>query len=157
MLDLPDGEVSSAGPSADGALSDAIAFSRAVEAGTVWVTWGGDPHADHQAASRLADRLCARVPKLVRRDYAVWGRFRNAGSSVRSHDLLPFDAPCHRPAKRHAMDAYRSQLTEMIADDPSGFVMPPTLVEHFASTPELFLCHGRRSREDREANSAVPA
>ena len=139
MLDLPDGRVPWHGPDADHALESALELARNVDARTVWTTWAGDPHADHGAASALADRLCETERFALRRDYAVWGRFREAGENVPESAVLAFDAPAHRPAKRAAMRAYRSQLTPMIADDPEGFVMPPALVEHFAETPEIFL------------------
>ena len=140
-LDEPDGAVPHSPPGSDGAFQAARAFARDLRAATLWVTWGGDPHIDHAAAAALADRLVARWggPPPTRRDYAVWGRFGAAGVRVDTGDLVAFDAPIHRPAKRAAMAAYRSQLTPMVSDDPNGFVMPPALVEHFAEAPELFV------------------
>ena len=152
MLDLPDGAVPHDAGGQHGAIGEALDLAGEVGAGALWCTWGGDPHIDHLAASRLADRVAARRGGgLVRRDYAVWGRFRGAASGVAPDRVLPFDAPEHRAAKRAAMDAYASQLTPMIADDPDGFVMPPVLVEHFAESPEVFLVPASRAPVSRTA------
>ena len=143
LLDLPDGAVRSDAAGSDGALDAARAMAEALDARTLWVTWGGDPHADHGAAATLADRLCGQRRFARRLDYAVWGRFGSAGRALDEEPggarAIRFDAPRHRCAKRRAMDAYRSQLTPMIEDDPDGFVMPAALVEHFAEAPEVFV------------------
>ena len=137
-LDLPDGSVPHDAAGLDGALRAALELADEVDAGALWTTWGGDPHADHLAASRLAALIEGERP-LRRRDYAVWGRFRGAGRMVDPARVLPFAADAHRAAKREAIGAYASQLTPLIADDPEGFVMPPVLVEHFADAAEIFL------------------
>lgn len=140
-LDLPDGAVPRSRKGLIEATGTASALAREVDARTVWTTWRDDPHVDHVSASALADLVpsvwSGRPP--LRRDYAVWGRFGDAGRSVPPDRVLPFDAPAHRPAKRAAMAAHASQLTPMIEDDPDGFIMPQTLVEHFAAAPEIFL------------------
>ena len=140
-LDLPDGSVPHGADGLRDAAAEARDLAHEIAASALWCTWSGDPHADHLAASHLADMVGADwhgAPPL-RRDYAVWGRFRDAGSDVAADRVLPFEAPRHRAAKRAAMDAYASQLTPLIADDPTGFVMPRALVDHFASEPEVFL------------------
>lgn len=138
LLDLPDGAVNATGNAAREAIRRAEDFADELNARTLWVTWAGDPHVDHQAASSLADQLVSNR-KALRCDYAVWGRFGAAGARLGDERIVRFDAPAHRTAKRAAMIAYRSQLTPMIVDDPEGFVMPPALVEHFAATPEIFV------------------
>ena len=148
MLDLPDGSVPHDGdhddlraPLADARVA-ALELARSVNAGTVWVTWSGDPHSDHVAAALLADGILRRWgggEQPLRLDYAVWGRFGAAGREVSPARVLAFRSDPHLPAKRAAMRAYASQLTPMIDDDPDGFVMPPALVEHFAAAPEIFL------------------
>lgn len=140
-LDLPDGAVPHDEAALAAALANALDLATEVDADALWCTWEGDPHTDHLAASRLADLIerSWNGRPLLRRDYAIWGRFRDNGRGVAPKRALPFDAPAHREAKREAMAAYASQLTPMIEDDPEGFVMPPVLVEHFAASPELFL------------------
>ena len=144
-LDLPDGAVPHTINGLSGALRAALELADEVSAGALWTTWGGDPHIDHLAASRLAD-LIGRERPLLRRDYAVWGRFRDAARGLDPSRVMPFAADDHLAAKRGAVAAYASQLTPLIADDPEGFVMPPVLVEHFAGAPEIFLVPEGASR-----------
>ena len=93
------------------------------------------------AAAEIADRLTdpAHGRTWHRYDYAVWGRFGEAGSTVPAHRVRRFGAAPWQSRKRAAMACYRSQLTRLIDDDPDGFVMPPALVEHFASHDEIFV------------------
>lgn len=139
-LDLADAAV----PHGEAGLSPVAAslcdMVLATRIDTVWATWRGDPHTDHVAAARLADllvRRCAEAGRaLTRRDYAVWGRF---GDAPPASPVLAF-APGHwQAAKADAMEAYASQLTQLVRDDPDGFTMPPALTRHFAEAPEVFV------------------
>lgn len=104
------------------------------EADTIWSTWEQDPHCDHRTAAVLAGMVADRTHAALW-SFAIWGRFRER--PVPDRLGLFFDSRFHR-AKRAAMDAYASQLGELIDDDPAGFVMPPELFEHFATHPEIF-------------------
>lgn len=111
-------------------------FARDCGVSVIWSTWQGDPHCDHVTASALAERLAARlgVPSW---SFAVWGRFGER--AVEGLEPRQFEAGDHRDAKRLAVGSYRSQTTDLIADDPAGFVMPAALIDHFIESPELFL------------------
>lgn len=146
-LHLPDGGVPTAGPNAERAVGAIATIARLASVRTIWCTWRGDPHCDHAAAAALSDRVEEAMSgrsshSVLRRDYAVWGRF---GAVLPGEDrLLVLPPGAHAAAKAEAMDRYRSQLTPMIDDDPDGFVMPPKLVRHFAIAPELFIDERRR-------------
>lgn len=140
VLDLPDGAVPHE-PARLEAVADRLA-ERAIadDVGSLWCTWRGDPHCDHEAAAILGDlveaRLHARSREIVRCEYAVWGRF---GERVCPRDVIAVPPGALREAKAHAMAAYASQLTPLIDDDPDGFMMPPALTAHFAAAPEVFV------------------
>lgn len=141
-LELADTAVAAGAEQAVAALT---AHARS-DTGTIWCTWGRDPHADHEAAARIADAVAAALARdrtVTRFDYAVWGRFGAAGAGTDPARVRPFRPGPYAAAKRAAMAHYRSQLTGMIDDDPDGFVMPPALVAHFADAPELFLAPPR--------------
>lgn len=112
----------------------------------IWCTWGGDEHKDHVAAARLADLveadLAGHGTRPLRRDYPIWGRFRDA---LPEEEILTFPLGEWQRAKAHAMVAYTSQLTHMVRDVPDGFVVPPAFTAHFATAPEIFLAPERRS------------
>ena len=86
----------------------------------------GDP----VLARMLADRTGANLWS-----FPVWGRF---GERPVPENLRVFSDGLHRDAKRRAMQAYASQMTNLIEDDPDGFVMPSALFDHFATHPEIF-------------------
>lgn len=102
---------------------------------TIWSTWARDPHCDHRTAGIIALMLAERIDASLW-SFAVWGRF---GERPVPADLRRFHDNTHAAAKRAAIAAHASQTTAMIDDDPAGFVMPPALVEHFATHPEIFV------------------
>jgi LmbE family N-acetylglucosaminyl deacetylase len=111
-------------------------FARQRGTSIIWSTWQEDPHCDHETAAALAGRL-ADLLDLPMWSFAVWGRFGDrAVTGLTPHRFDPGD---QLDAKRRAVAAYQSQTTNLIADDPTGFVMPPALVDHFINAPELFL------------------
>ncbi|WBY16369.1 PIG-L family deacetylase [Erythrobacteraceae bacterium WH01K] len=103
-------------------------------ADSIWSTWVEDPHCDHRTAAIVA-RMLSDLSDAALWSFSVWGRFGER--PVPDRLCLFFDSRFHR-AKRDAMDAYDSQMTTLIDDDPAGFTMPPALFEHFASHPEIF-------------------
>nr|WP_269060217.1 PIG-L family deacetylase [Citromicrobium bathyomarinum] len=129
---LPDGRTTDR--SAAQVINRLLEHRCVANADTIWSTWVHDPHCDHRTAAVLS-RMLADRSEAALWSFAVWGRF---GERPVPEGLgLFFDSRFHRP-KRDAMDAYASQMTPLINDDPGGFTMPPALFEHFATHPEVF-------------------
>jgi len=130
----PDG---ASGPSAadERLFQAALGAARSHGTRAVWSTWEGDPHCDHEAAAKLAARL-ARELGAAHWSFPVWGRF---GKRPVPHPLRLFAKRRFASAKRAAMAAHASQMTDLIGDDPHGFVMPPALAAHFQTHPEIFI------------------
>lgn len=112
-----------------------MAFLESSRLGAVWSTWSGDPHCDHECAALFAREIANRL-HVPHWGFAVWGRF---GERSVPPGLVRFDCANAAQRKAEAMRAYASQLTNLIADDPDGFVMPPALRHHFTEHPELFV------------------
>ncbi|MBB6440589.1 PIG-L family deacetylase [Phycisphaera mikurensis] len=151
-LGLPDGRCT-----ADDALAHLDAARALLDdaaPATVWTTWSGDPHCDHEAAAALAEALAA-DPAVAVWSYAVWGRFGPARASTPG--LRRFACDEMRPRKRAAAGAHRSQLTPLIADAPDAFLMPEALTEHFLAAPELFLPGTGRPADRRATFDALHA
>ena len=110
-------------------------FARDVDATAIWTTWAGDPHCDHVTAARLG-RDVVRELSLSFKTFAVWGRF---GERPVPPHLTVFSRADLIMRKRQAIAAYRSQIEAGFIDDSNGFIMPPNLVEHFATHPEIFV------------------
>ena len=105
--------------------------------------WRRDPHPDHSALSgivREAIRSVATGTRLL--EFPVWLKIRGledddpAEGEIRE---ISFEcSPKHYNAKRHALLAHRTQTTQLIDDDPTGFMMPQDLIDRFCSNTEVF-------------------
>ena len=49
------------------------------------------------------------------------------------------DVAAALPVKRRAIACHRSQMTDLIADDPAGFIIPPRLLDLCDRPFEAFL------------------
>lgn len=140
-LDLPDTAVPAEGPGFQAALDRIAGVVRNAGARTVLVTWGRDPHCDHEAAYAMAKALRARDPALRLWAYAIWGRHLDPDAPVDEPrptgyriDVAPWLA-----AKRAAIAAHASQMTDLIDDDPEGFRFTPDKLAPFLQpVEELF-------------------
>lgn len=139
LLGYPDGDA----PEGDDAVARIHAFMTPATA-AVWVTWGGDPHHDHQRTARLAARLVADDPARALWSYPIWGRFDPGAAEFDPDAVVRFDTASWQPRKAAAIAAHASQMTGLIADDPGGFRMTDAHQQHFLTTPEIFLREGTR-------------
>lgn len=115
------------------------------QTGAIWASWAGDPHCDHASTARLAADLHARHPHLARWSYPIWGRFDPALPAPPSRDMALLHAPGLVERKRRALAAHASQMTPLISDDPTGFVMRPDHQRHFLEHPEIFIREARHA------------
>lgn len=104
--------------------------------GTIWTNWHGDGHCDHQTAAVLARGL-ADTLGVPLWSCPIWGRFETALPPAECLRQF-FDRHCNEK-KRIALGKYRSQFTDLIVDDPAGFLMPASRLAHFADTAEVFI------------------
>jgi LmbE family N-acetylglucosaminyl deacetylase len=142
---LPDSALGSLGPSERShAVSKLSQSFRSFAPELVLAPWQRDPHPDHVAAASIArlafDAAC--VPGSAFAGYDVWlsirGDFRDApqpGEALRSTVEL---TPRARVAKRRALFAHRSQTSDLIDDDPTGFRITEELAERWLGPQEHF-------------------
>lgn len=118
FLQAPDGALASHEAQVEAALCERLA---AAGARTVLAPWSADPHPDHQAAYRIATRAAASVGARLLA-YPVWG-LTLADDAPAGPRLAPqrLDVRAGLERKRAAVAAHRSQITGLIADDPTGF------------------------------------
>jgi LmbE family N-acetylglucosaminyl deacetylase len=143
---LPDSALGSLDPDVRaGVVSNLSELFRSFGPELVLAPWQRDPHPDHVAAATIA-RLAfesARVPGSAFAGYDVWlsirGDFRDVpqpGEAMRSTVELD---PRARVAKRRALFAHRSQTSDLIDDDPTGFRITEELAERWLGPHEHFL------------------
>ena len=111
-----------------------------VGASSVFVTWVGDPHCDHQAAFELAARAVrasAARPRLYA--YPVWSWTIDVPPDEREGRVHRFDVAGDLALKHEALACHASQLGEVILDDPAGFTLTPAQIELFLQPWETFI------------------
>jgi LmbE family N-acetylglucosaminyl deacetylase len=110
---------------------------------SVLVPFERDPHPDHRATYQLLQAALAQLPEPLHvLEYLIWlwelGRPDDLPQPnerlALSVDISPVVAQ-----KKRAIAAHRSQVTQMIDDDPSAFYLSPDLLRHFDTPNEIFL------------------
>lgn len=142
-LGLRDGDVPIAG---DARFTAAVRRLRDVRAcidpATILLPWRRDPHPDHRAAHALVDAAIGHRRPLPRRlEYVVWMAERAAAADLpRPGEArtwrLDIGAAVER--KCRAIARHRSQLGEVIADDPNGFTLAPAMRRRAEAPVEYF-------------------
>lgn len=141
-LDLPDAGITPGDPAWTAALERAASFVAEVRPEIVLAPWRRDPHRDHRHAHMMAQRAiaCAGLwPALL--EYAIWlDELGGPDDRPRPEevDVLFLDIAPWRGLKRAAVAAHRSQLGQVVADDPDGFALSAATVERLTSGPEVY-------------------
>jgi LmbE family N-acetylglucosaminyl deacetylase len=88
------------------------------------------------------------MARLARRDlpgvrllaYSIWGWTLPDDMDIADDVVGGFrvDISDHLPAKRRAIQAHRSQTTDLIFDDPAGFRLDQAMVKRFERPFEIF-------------------
>jgi LmbE family N-acetylglucosaminyl deacetylase len=139
FLRLPDRFVPSEGARARAAVEQIVAAARKISASALFVSWRHDPHCDHQAAYSLA-RGAQQELGVALYEYSVWGAALKSSTHVTPVTSgFRLRIGNHRARKRRAIAAHKSQITRMIADDPTGFCLSSTDLARFAGPFENFI------------------
>ncbi|WBU59630.1 PIG-L deacetylase family protein [Paracoccus albus] len=106
----------------------------------VFVPAREDHHEDHQATAAFATALRTKRPDWIFHSYPVWSRWDDPdfANSIAPYAPIFLAPEEHEARKRTAIAAHRSQLGQVVADDPLGFVLPSGFIERFASEDEIF-------------------
>jgi LmbE family N-acetylglucosaminyl deacetylase len=142
-LNLPDGHLpwpnEPGGPAAISAVCAAL--SRRPPA-TVLLPWRRDPHPDHRAAHALIRAALHTWPAARLLEYTVWLPERAGADDLpRPGEVWTWVADVRRQLgrKEAAIRAHRSQLGQLISDDPGGFVLPEVMIIRALSGQERLL------------------
>lgn len=108
----------------------------------VLTTWRREPHSDHRITNGLtrdAMSQCGSTARFV--EYMVWtyliGTAEDRPKPNETASIY-LDIGAVRERKRSALGMHRSQLGEMIGDDPQGFVLTRPLINAMISGDEQF-------------------
>ncbi len=140
FLRLADRAVPCDGPDAEAARETIVALAAACAAGAVCVSWPHDPHCDHVASAALVTGARARLGAARIFFYPIWGWTLPRDSEVGPAPTgLRLDMSQHVPAKLAAIAAHRSQVSDLIDDDPDGFRLTSGMLANFAGPYEILI------------------
>lgn len=139
FLGLPDGALPDDGESFSATVESVVRTCQTARAAALFCTWRHDHHPDHKAAWRIATQVQNRMPQLRLWAYPIWGRALPAPIAEHTPAGYRLDIAPHLAAKQSAIQAHRSQVTDMIDDDPNGFRLSPAVVSVFERPYEIFL------------------
>ncbi|MGA7804040.1 PIG-L deacetylase family protein [Bradyrhizobium sp.] len=140
-LGLPDTQAPMSGPAFDAAVAAIIAACTKSGARSLFATWHGDPHCDHQATAQMAKAVRQRIPDIGLWAYPIWGWHLDPLLQLRDSwpRGLRLDISRHQASKRAAIFAHASQTTDLIDDDPQGFRLTEATLGLFLGPFEYFL------------------
>ncbi|HEY4250810.1 MAG TPA: PIG-L deacetylase family protein [Roseomonas sp.] len=147
FLGLPDRSVPAAGLALEAACAT-IRDSLPTPPGAILAPWRHDPHCDHAATAAIASALAAQWRARLL-SYVVWGWAYTTplpGFALGEEPEVTgpprgwrFAATPWLAAKRRAIAAHRSQMTDLIDDDPTGFRLPDQAIALLTRPEELYL------------------
>jgi LmbE family N-acetylglucosaminyl deacetylase len=150
FFNLPDGAVASEGTNDFSATVDCCAYYLTiVNPQTIFVPLETDPHPDHRATWQIVQAALAQVafksgslaqpPRII--EYPIWDwdlSQRNLSNSI-VRQAWRLDISAVVMLKQQAIAAYRSQTTNLIDDDPTGFRLTPQMLANFNRSWETYL------------------
>jgi len=103
-----------------------------------------DPHRDHRATFQLLLAALKNVPdyKPTIWEYPIW-LYENATESdipqLEEGELKSLEVNDHLQQKKKAIHAHQSQTTQLIDDDPEGFILTEEMIGNFLTGKEYFM------------------
>lgn len=106
---------------------------------SVFVPWRRDPHPDHRAAFHLIDN--ADVQNAKRYEYPIWLSELGSTEDIPTDaEVMPFrlNISSVLEKKQNAILQHRSQVTDLISDDPEGFQLSKEMLAQYNEPYETF-------------------
>ena len=106
----------------------------------ILTSWRYDPHCDHEAAALLAAAVAdVTGARLINAPIWGWTLPEDTQLPAPAPIAMRLDISAHLPAKRRAIAAHVSQLTDLIDDSPNGFRLEAKFLALFDRPWEVFL------------------
>jgi LmbE family N-acetylglucosaminyl deacetylase len=130
---------------------------KAIAPQIIFLPWRQDPHIDHRAtwqilqaalqhAAQHCDSSNLSVPRII--EYPIWDWDLSQRRNELNHEVTKawrLDIQTVLVLKQKAIAAYRSQITDLINDDPQGFRLSASMLAHFAHPWEVYLDSSEKS------------
>ena len=117
-------------------------YLEAIAPKTIFLPWRYDPHSDHRATWQLIHSAIAHLrvsPRLI--EYPLWdwdSSQRREWPKSAQITGWRLDIQSVVSLKQQAIAAYRSQITDLIDDDPEGFQLTPEMLANFMHPWEVY-------------------
>jgi LmbE family N-acetylglucosaminyl deacetylase len=115
-------------------------FLKAEKPQTIFVPWRRDPHPDHRAAFQLINAAKNKNHQIF--EYPIWlYKVAESEDAPLKSEVSAFRLEINSvlEMKHYAISAHRSQLTDLINDDPNGFRLSKEVLQYFTAPFEIFL------------------
>jgi LmbE family N-acetylglucosaminyl deacetylase len=143
FLNLPDGAVPSiTSPAFQIAKLRCQRYLTQTLPDTIFMPWRADPHADHRATWQLIQAAILSLgisPQSI--EYPIWDWDLQQQRTSPDLDRISgwrLDVSQVLTLKKQAIATYKSQLGDLIADDPNGFSLTPELLTNFTLPWEVY-------------------
>jgi LmbE family N-acetylglucosaminyl deacetylase len=140
FLRLPDGNAPHHGRRFRTATARIAQYARDHRIGVIVTTWPHDPHCDHEAAYLLGRAAAQNIGARLL-CYPVWGWTLTKNVWLPATPILGarIDITSYRAAKHRAIACHRSQVSDLIRDDPTAFRLSQEHLAAFDKPFEVFL------------------
>ncbi|MGF1588948.1 MAG: PIG-L deacetylase family protein [Pleurocapsa sp.] len=140
FLAMPDGEVYISSES-EKAIASIRHYLTNLAPSLIFLPWRKDPHPDHRASWQLFTTAMGNLtnpPRLI--EYPIWDwDTKQRGDFSDSVKAWRLDISSVLELKRQAIAQYRSQISDLIDDDPQGFRLTPQMLQNFTQPWEIYL------------------
>jgi LmbE family N-acetylglucosaminyl deacetylase len=130
----------------------------------ILLPWRADPHPDHRASWQLIQTVLTELAITPRQlEYPIWdwdvqqrGKALAKGQDEGAFVGWRIDISAVLAEKRQAIAQYRSQVTDLIDDDPQGFRLVPEMIANFTRPWEIFFEDIKNDFFSSPASISVP-
>ncbi|MEH2380370.1 MAG: PIG-L deacetylase family protein [Nostoc sp.] len=144
FLRMQDGSIATQYQSA---VASCRAYITEIAPQIIFLPWRYDPHADHRATWKLIHAVLDDLrlsPRLI--EYPIWDwDWDQRGSLPASVEVTTWRLNISTVVelKQQAIAAYRSQITDLIDDDPEGFRLSAEMLANFTRPWEVYIEENR--------------
>ncbi|MEH1907069.1 PIG-L deacetylase family protein [Nostoc sp.] len=131
----------------ESAVGSCCAYITEIAPQIIFLPWRYDPHADHRATWKLIHAVLDDLrlsPRLI--EYPIWDWDSDQrGSLPASVEVTTWRLNISTVVelKQQAIAAYRSQISDLIDDDPEGFRLTPEMLANFTRPWEVYIEENR--------------
>jgi LmbE family N-acetylglucosaminyl deacetylase len=142
FLNLKDGAIPSVtSPNFRTAKSRCQKYLNQILPDTIFIPWRSDPHPDHRATWQLIQAAILSLgitPQLIEYPIWDWDSEQQQVSNLSQISGWRLDICTVLDRKLQAIAAYKSQLGQLIDDDPDGFYLTAELLTNFTRPWEVY-------------------